>query len=133
MTYVDKLKDPRWQKKRLKILERDNFSCSACHDNKHTLHVHHLIYLKDRDPWDYRDELLTTMCKDCHEFIKDVNLKDLISEHIFSYGTDKALRWFIKDITSSAINITNAGYSSIIDAYNEYSDWLKFSKNQKNG
>lgn len=27
MTYAEKLKDPRWQKKRLRILERDAFAC----------------------------------------------------------------------------------------------------------
>ena len=32
MGYSEKLKDPRWQKKRLEILERDNFRCQYCGD-----------------------------------------------------------------------------------------------------
>lgn len=64
--YSEKLKDPRWQKKRLKILERDDWKCQTCGDPKETLHVHHLYYEKDRDPWDYPDESLITLCADCH-------------------------------------------------------------------
>jgi len=29
LTYSEKLKDPRWQKKRLEILSRDNFTCET--------------------------------------------------------------------------------------------------------
>jgi len=29
-SYADKLKDPRWQRKRLEILQREDFNCEAC-------------------------------------------------------------------------------------------------------
>ena len=66
MNYSEKLKDPRWQKKRLEILERDGWKCMACGEKDKTLHVHHIFYLKDLDPWDIPDGLLITFCKDCH-------------------------------------------------------------------
>ncbi len=73
MTYAEKLKDPRWQKKRLKILERDNFTCQGCGNTKKTLHVHHMKY--DKEPWLIDDESLTTLCDSCHEiFHHSVNL-----------------------------------------------------------
>jgi hypothetical protein len=65
--YSDKLKDPRWQKKRLEILQRDNWECQRCEDKKSTLHVHHRRYIPGRDPWDYPEETLVTLCEDCHE------------------------------------------------------------------
>lgn len=65
MKYADKLKDPRWQKKRLKILERDNFKCQSCGDSENTLHVHHFSYKKN--PWDSEDYELVTVCETCHE------------------------------------------------------------------
>lgn len=65
-TYSEKLKDPRWQKKRLKILERDNFTCKLCGDNKTTLHIHHFKYINGNDPWEYDDKDLVTLCKNCH-------------------------------------------------------------------
>lgn len=66
-TYSEKLLDPRWQKKRLQIFERDNFTCQKCRDNENTLHIHHLAYIKDTEPWDYPDDYLLAVCKNCHE------------------------------------------------------------------
>ena len=66
MTYSEKLRDPRWQKKRLEILERDNWRCVFCADATSELQVHHLLY-KKRDPWDYPDHLYQTLCRPCHE------------------------------------------------------------------
>ncbi len=68
MKYSEKFKDPRWQKKRLKILERDEFTCQSCFDNESTLHVHHKYYEYGKDPWDYNNEALVTLCEDCHEY-----------------------------------------------------------------
>jgi len=71
MTYSDKLKDPRWQKKRLEILERDEWECTNCGDGKSTLHIHHQYYEKATDPWDYPDYCYTTLCEICHKEIAD--------------------------------------------------------------
>ena len=67
MTYSDKLKDTRWQKKRLQILERDGWSCQSCYDPDNTLHVHHRIYRPKTDPWDYCDANFVTLCGKCHK------------------------------------------------------------------
>jgi len=64
-SYEQKLLDPKWQKKRLLILSRDNFTCQYCGDTETTLHVHHKRYSKD-NPWDIENEYLTTLCADCH-------------------------------------------------------------------
>lgn len=69
MTYSDKLKDPRWQKKRLKILERDNWRCQYCNDNKNTLHIHHFSYCDE--PWESEDIELITTCEICHLIIEE--------------------------------------------------------------
>ena len=67
MRYAEKFKDPRWQKKRLKILERDEFTCQICYDKETTLHVHHRYYIRGAEPWDYPDDALVTLCENCHE------------------------------------------------------------------
>ena len=69
MTYSEKLKDPKWQKKRLKILERDLWCCQTCHNKSDTLNIHHLEYQKGLDPWEYEAEELITLCEGHHEFI----------------------------------------------------------------
>jgi len=65
--YLQKLRDPRWQKKRLEILERDNWKCQCCWDQESTLTVHHRRYLPGKEPWDYPGEYLVTLCGECHE------------------------------------------------------------------
>ncbi len=69
--YFELLKDPRWQKKRLEILERDNWCCRRCFDDENQLSVHHLFYIKDLDPWDYSNDTLITLCDSCHKIEKD--------------------------------------------------------------
>lgn len=64
--YSDQLLDPRWQKKRLDILNRDNFTCRKCLSKDKTLHVHHTEYIKGRMAWDYENYYLKTLCADCH-------------------------------------------------------------------
>lgn len=66
MTYSEKLKHPKWQKKRLEILQRDNFTCRHCGDTETTLHVHHEKYT-GKNPWDADNDDLITICLDCHE------------------------------------------------------------------
>jgi hypothetical protein len=67
MNYSEKLKDPRWQKKRLEILDRDMWKCKSCGDDKKTLHVHHIFYMPRKDPWDIPNGLLITLCEGCHK------------------------------------------------------------------
>lgn len=64
-SYSEKLLDPRWQKKRLEIMQRDGFKCFYCGDATLTLHVHHQMYMGP-NPWDTPAECLITLCKDCH-------------------------------------------------------------------
>jgi len=65
--YAQKLRDPRWQKKRLEIFERDHWTCQQCMLGDETLHAHHLWYERNADPWDYPNDALLTLCESCHE------------------------------------------------------------------
>ena len=67
MTYSEKLKDPRWQKKRLEILDRDGWACRECGNAERTLHVHHTQYAERTDPWDYQDTCYVVLCDICHK------------------------------------------------------------------
>jgi hypothetical protein len=76
-TYREKLKDPRWQRKRLEVLNRDKWSCRWCREKNETLHVHHLRYRGE--PWEAADEDLITLCESCHtdEYDRPAWLHDL--------------------------------------------------------
>ena len=67
MNYSEQLKDPRWQRKRLEIMQRDNFKCTQCEDGKSTLNVHHRYYVAHRFCWEYPDFCLITLCENCHK------------------------------------------------------------------
>jgi hypothetical protein len=71
MNYQEKLKSPKWQKKRLEILNRDNFTCCACGDTETELHVHHLKYVGE--PYDAPNKSLQTLCKYCHQYFTFLN------------------------------------------------------------
>ena len=79
--YARLLKDRRWYEKRIEILKRDNYKCTECGSGDN-LCVHHKYYLKNAKnnyfvyPWDYPNEALTTLCKECHKewHMKNKNL-----------------------------------------------------------
>lgn len=66
-SYYEKLKDPRWQKKRLEVMTARNFTCELCGDTETTLNVHHKEYFKGHEPWDYDVNQLACICEVCHE------------------------------------------------------------------
>ena len=65
--YREQLKDPRWQRKRLEVMQRDEFTCQRCNDKTSPLVVHHYRYIKGHAPWEYDNSDLVTLCENCHE------------------------------------------------------------------
>lgn len=82
--YQRKLRDPRWQQRRLKLLESANWTCqeATCKNWRHflvppqdrpanesgpPLEIHHLYYEWGREPWEYPDDAHLVLCDDCHE------------------------------------------------------------------
>jgi hypothetical protein len=61
--YLEKLKDPRWQKVRLKVMERAGFKCECCENDKDS----------NGEPWDAPLETLECLCRSCHEWREKFN------------------------------------------------------------
>ena len=80
LSYIEKLKDVRWQKVKASIQIRDQFCCQKCGSKDTTVHVHHRHYISGRDPWEYPESLLVLLCKNCHKEEEDCAeiLKDLV-------------------------------------------------------
>jgi len=74
--YWHLLRDPRWQRKRLEVMERANFRCEYCSDAEATLNVHHGYYERGLKPWEYEDATLWCLCEDCHKQAQDI-LRDV--------------------------------------------------------
>ena len=69
-SYWELLKDPRWQRKRLEVMERDGFKCAECGATDKTLNVHHTYYAKGAAPWEYDCWSLRCLCDSCHKRIE---------------------------------------------------------------
>ena len=67
MNYSEQLKHPKWQRRRLEVLQAMGFACEQCRVEDKTLHVHHRRYVKGRMVWEYPDVELTVLCEDCHQ------------------------------------------------------------------
>ncbi len=98
--------DPRWQKKRLEILQRDRFTCKYCESEEKTLHVHHKYYIKGRKVWDYHNSALITLCEDCHKdghinkpkYVRDRidSIRDMIIDIRDGMNSKYADRYFVE-------------------------------------
>lgn len=144
MKYEELLKDARWQKKRLEIMQRDNFTCAYCGkglESGVTLNVHHIYYVKNNKPWEYPNDSLITLCAECHErqhkgkpinnlkgrgiFFRDLLKIDNITE------TDKIVLSFIassKDVSKlSYRKLSNELGLSLASIYNSMKRLKKFS------
>jgi hypothetical protein len=115
MTYLEKLRDPRWQKKRLEIMSRDNFSCQICEDTKSTLNVHHRMYFPGKEPWEYEDWCLVTLCENCHN--------DECEMECVGDGLIQALKmrgYFNADISDLAISFYEGEIRRPIEVFNDF-------------
>lgn len=67
MTYQQQIKHPNWQKKRLEVLEANNFQCKNCEAKEQELHVHHPFYRRGAMIWEYETHELECLCHKCHK------------------------------------------------------------------
>ena len=90
LSYAEMLKDPRWQKKRLEVMQRDGFRCQHCLSEDKSLQVHHLVYHKNYKPWEYENEELITLCHRCHEIETEEKVKsyEIFKELKTIFGED---------------------------------------------
>lgn len=78
-TYEQKLLDPRWisfaEGFRERVKERiggEEPECYGC-GKSGPLDVHHRRYFRDCEPWQYEDEDLILVCRECHKRIHAVS------------------------------------------------------------
>lgn len=151
MKYEELLKDPRWQRKRLEIMQRDNFTCQKCGCNDKPLNVHHLYYNKNKKPWEYDNSSLITLCEDCHREKHNIHvntnnkmIKSAMGKKVFFRGLQKENRLSPKEkIVLSYILTHNTENRSeiarclsmsrktVVDAMNKINE-LGFLENKEN-
>jgi len=84
LNYSDQINSPKWQKKRLDILNLHGFKCEKCGNEDKQLHVHHTRYIKGRKAWEYDNDIFEVLCCDCHEKehkqVKEKQVVGVVSE-----------------------------------------------------
>jgi len=111
MTYKEKLQSENWRIKRFEILKQDNFTCKNCSKLGYTkylelnsitikgqkkhfekpliipnedsleLNVHHICYRRGKEPWEYKNEELVTLCPECHKKTHEDEVIPIINEY----------------------------------------------------
>jgi len=54
-------------------MQRDGFKCQFCNSATKQLTDHHLVYMPHTKVWKYDNELMITLCNDCHKEIHELN------------------------------------------------------------
>lgn len=93
-------KDPRWQMRRLEVMQRFGFSCAVCLRSDKELHVHHKHYVTGRKPWEYADDELLCVCKDCHEQYTELSREIRASLGALDYGEQMQVLGYIQAMSA---------------------------------
>lgn len=77
--YEELFKQEEWKNKRNSILIRDDHRCCYC-KSPNNLNVHHKYYLQYPNhekvkPWEYPDDALITLCRNCHKKAHEKKIK----------------------------------------------------------
>ena len=117
MAYKDDLKDGRWQKKRLEIMQRDEFKCTHCGDSTKTLNVHHKEYIKGKKPWDYDNSNFLCLCETCHENIHNPKIIDYNQNIIdsLSFLTDEDKSRFVDIFKDESVQKEIESYFTVLE------------------
>lgn len=131
-SYSAKLRDPRWQKKRLEVLSEAKFTCQDCGATDKELHIHHAYYIRGKEPWQYPGTLLTVLCKDCHE-IAEVDRQNILDmyfqlNHAAREEVNSLVSWYCGQIDHDECYGTDEYRASVVALRSAIDRWFAASK-----
>ena len=137
--YSDLIKSPKWQKRRLEILQRDNFTCQECGDTESQLHVHHIGYADN--PLEVNPKLLKTLCVSCHDYETEWlnSLKPCLFQDLRNVGLNasalSSLAWLFESSKDRGWDEYTIGLISDLINNDEFWEWAinKFNEKYKIG
>lgn len=136
-------RDSRWQKKRLDVMNRDGWRCQSCGDyDGATLNVHHAFYEKNKAPWEYPDETLSTLCEACHTKLHAMSKKLMVglakcNVNKACYAIGEIIDYMNIDGNCCYLTMTDKGKKAFAEGIGEafknasYQDYQEARKNRK--
>lgn len=118
--YRQKLKDPRWQRKRLEILNRDSWKCQLCGATDKELQIHHRYYV-NCEPWDYPNAALVALCGPCHHTESQIqtDYRDL-QKHLVARGFKReTVATITATVKARRNNFTPAEIDAAVESFRE--------------
>jgi hypothetical protein len=88
--YKEQLRDPRWQKRRLQVLQYAGWRCQICGVKDQELHCHHSYYSKGKMAWQYPKGAIISVCWRCHERLHPKKEEPTPTPELPPVGADKA-------------------------------------------
>jgi len=113
-------------------MERDGWACVNCGSSTETLNVDHKCYVRGRDPWEYDDSELQTLCQPCHSAVTDWRERlalasahtDISEQQLLGYVHGCALRKGRFRCLTFKDNPSVAYVQGLGDAYGIGGPWL---------
>ena len=103
--------DPEYRAMKMRVRERDNFTCQCCgyHNTEkinHGLEVHHIYGYKDHLDYRIEDSNCVTLCNDCHKKYHSIYGKNDVTPFTFAK--------FIRDYNSYSLKNTQSTLDELI-------------------
>jgi len=77
-------------------MQSADWQCEICGDRETELNIHHSAYHGELEPWDYPDDELRCLCRDCHDL-----------QHISDYKIMAVAEFLRKDVFDTAWEAVN--------------------------
>lgn len=71
-----------YNKWRINVYERDNYTCQRCFNYGGKLNAHHILFWKDFPIFRFDIDNGITLCKDCHKYIHKIKSKSYLKRQL---------------------------------------------------
>ena len=79
MTYAQQLRHPKWEQRRLQVIEKAGSRCECCGNfgindgetSEVRFEIHHGYYTPGLMAWEYPDDVLYCLCPECHKDVQE--------------------------------------------------------------
>jgi len=114
MTYQEKLQTPEWRDFKFRIVEKRGCKCQECGLSDEPIQLHHVTYLRGREPWEHPESIMLLLCGQCHE---NRQVHDEEARFEFSQLCAQMGSWHVYELSKQLRNAVQPGEEKQFDAW----------------